>query len=362
MEPKSSQAIEGEAPTPLEVETDTTLPLFATGNDSLFQSTVRAGIADELIDYSARYSVESGELMRTLGANRDASRSVPTEVGRQSLRQKFRLSLPSYLGSPVRVGFDNQRDIKLALDGEQKKEATRAHLQWEPDPLALDVEWTPPRDQASVGRPLDCLVNGNVRLPAVPMAMNMNSAVDISQQQCLVRAPDRGLDRMNLQTQGLAWRWGEDLDSAVRMHRVVPQWQGHGMPPADAGYEVGLRHGHSFFGWRMEADVALRQTREQGYESDANADSHWAVDLLMRRELKLFALTARWMQSKDPLWFVPMAKPIGNERMSILLDFSEWLKRTLPKLDANMSASWEHAEGAGGSDENHIKWNVSVFW
>jgi hypothetical protein len=82
----------------------------------------------------------------------------------------------------------------------------------------------------------------------------------------------------------------------------------------------------------------------------------------MRRELEALVLTARWMHAKDPLWFVPAARTLDRERISILLDFSKWLVRQVPGFNGGMSAAWEPAEYANGVDESQINWNVSLTW
>jgi hypothetical protein len=352
---------------PVSVQARTEVPLAnatpLADNDKLVETDLQAGLADELFQVRSRYSVTSGELVRSVGSAYREGEAIPTQLARQSVEHAVRLSTPGYLGAPLRVGFDQRETSVLTLSGQHRQESTRAHLAWDPDPVSLHLEWTPPRRVAVVGDPLDCTLEGRMRMPTETISMGMESALDLSQSDCLVRAPDRGVDELPMQARGLVWSWGDGLDSSVHMNRVELLAPTYGMVEGASGHELGLRRRHSFFGWQMAADIAMRQA-EAGQRVDAATDerSRWSVDLQLTRQLHTFALTARWMQAKDPLWFVPEADPVGRESLSLLLDFSSWLGRIMPGMDAGMRASWRHTEDAEGRDDNHFRWDFSLSW
>ena len=350
---------------PLAVESETRLLDARTLDDQWFESSVRAGTPNRQLDYSARFKVESGALFDELGDNtRPNADALPSEVGRRTFEQAVRFALPEYLGAPIELGFDRQHATRLTTEGEQHSESSRAHLEWQPDPVRLAVEWRPRRDMRLAGGPVNCLVDGRLSVPYADNTSTDSNAVALSGRHCLVRSPERGLDEMHLDERGLAWHWSEHVDNKVRFHRFEPRWAGYGQHAFEPGYEFGVTHRHSLLGWDLEADVALREAGEARHTQagEFESDSHWALNLLVSRKLELIEITARWMQADDPLWFVPVAEPIGRERLSLLLDFGDWIRRALPRFDADMSASWERAEQAGGGEDNQVNWNLSVFW
>jgi len=356
-----------ESALPIDVEARTEVPLaganLMAGNDKLVESGVRAGVGDDLVEFRTRYAVSSGELVQNVGKPYQQGQSVPTQLARQSVEHAVRLSTPGRLGAPVQVGFDQKEAAVLTLDGQQREESTQAHLVWDPDPVRLQLEWTPPRRVAVHGNPLDCTLVGRLRMPTESLSPGLESALDVSQSECLVRAPDRGVDQLPMQARGVAWNWGESLNSTIHMSRVELRAPVYGVPELKSGYEVGLRQEHSLFGWQMEADLALRQADGPTYHDDVSGEeSRWSVDLQLSRQLHTFALTARWMQAKDPLWFVPEASPVGRQNLSVLLDFSSWLTGLMPGMDAGMKASWQHTEDAEGRDDNHFRWDFTLSW
>jgi hypothetical protein len=367
-EPRStgSSVPSGEEPAPVRLEASTRVPLIAqagrSDGDGLVETDLRAGLGDDLVEVRSRYSVASGALVQSLGQGYEQGQSLPTQLARQSIEHSFRLSVPGWLGAPVQIGFDQNEASVYTLQGQQRQENSRAHLAWNPAPVRFEVEWTPPRETAVAGNPFDCLMEGRVRLPTEVVSAGMSSALDVSQSDCLVRAPDRGVNELPMQSRGVSWRWGEGLNNTIHMNRVELIGTGYGVSEMMAGYELGMRQRHSFHGWQVEADVALRQSDSGPYGHPSDEESRWAVDVMLRRQLQTFALTARWMQAKDPLWFVPEASPIGRERLSLLLDFSSWLTRLMPGVDAGMSTSWEHSEDAAGQDDNQFRWDFSLSW
>ncbi len=364
--PQSERA-SGDSSAPIDVKARAEVPLAdpvqLANDNNLVETDVRAGIGDDLVGFRTRYSVASGELVRNVGKRYQQGDSIPTQLAQQSLEHAIRFSTPGEMGAPVRLGFDQKEASVLTLDGQQRQESTRAHLVWEPEPVRLQLEWTPPRRVALASDPLDCTLEGHLRMPTENVAAGFESALDISQSECMVRAPNRGVDQLPMQARGVSWNWGESLGSAVHMNRVELQTPVYGVPEVKSGYELGLRQQHSLFGWKMEADFALRQAEGPGYRDDAaDDDSRWSVDFQLRRQLHAFAMTARWMQAKDPLWFVPEAAPVGQQSLSLLLDFSSWLSGLMPGMDAGMKTSWEHTEDADGREDNHFRWDFSLSW
>ncbi len=356
-----------ESASPIDVEARTEVPLtnasMLADNDQLVESGVRAGVGDDLVEFRTRYAVSSGELVQNVGRAYQQGEAIPTQLARQSVEHAVRVSTPGRLGAPVQVGFDQQEASVLTVDGQQREEETRAHLVWEPNPVRLQLEWTPPSRIAVAGNPLDCTLEGRLRMPTETLSPGLESALDVSQSECMVRAPDRGVDQLPMQARELAWNWGESLDSTIHMSRVELRAPVYGVPELKSGYELGLRQQHSLFGWQVEADFALRQAEGPVYHDEApDEDSRWSVDLQLSRQLHTFALTARWMQAKDPLWFVPEASPVGRQNLSVLLDFSSWLTGLMPGVDAGMKASWQHTEDAEGRDDNYFRWDFSLSW
>lgn len=343
---------------------DSYTALAANGDrdDSLLHSEVEAGSADEWLSYSASYSLRSSMLAQSLIGDGPASASLPAELGRQSLRQQVQLELPSPLGAPLSLDFHDQQDVRWTFNGEARAETRLAHLQWKPSLLAVDLRWTPPRAVVMDAQPLDCQVQVNLHMPKLSLPTDAETALDLSGRGCEVRAPGRGVDGLQMQSHDLAWRWGEGLNNRMRVRRVLPHWQAYGLPEVDPAYEFGLMHRRGLSGWQLGVDMAWRQF-DRGYERHAHArPSKWGVDLMLSRELGLFALSARWLHANDPLWFVPLASPVEQERLSLLIDFSQWLVDKLPHLKANMSAAWDYVEDARGFDDNQFNWNLLLSW
>ena len=360
--PRSDDAVESGAVGHVAFDSSSVLALTGEPDDGLLHSQVEAASAEERLSYTASYSLQSSVLAQSQLGEEDSEPVLPAELGRQSLRQQLHLALPSSLGAPVSIDIHNQQDLRWTFNGEARAETRLAHLQWKPKLLALDLRWTPPRDVVMDAQPLDCQVQANLRLPKLPVPTHTEAALDLSGRGCQVRAPARGVDGLHLQSHGLAWRWGEDLNNRVRVRRVVPQWQAYGLSEVNPAYEVGLMHRRSLSGWQLGLDMAWRQF-DQGTTRETYATpSNWAVDLMLRRELGLVALSARWLHASDPLWFLPLASPVERERLSLLLDFSQWLVEKLPQIEANMSASWDHVEDARGIDDNQFKWNLLLSW
>lgn len=341
---------------------DSSTALTGGRDDKLLRSEVEAASAEERLSYTASYSLRSGMLAQGLLGESESDAAMPAELGRQSLRQQVQLALPSSMGAPVRIDFHNQQDLLWTFNGEARAETRLAHLQWKPSLLALDLRWTPPRDVVMDAQPLDCQVQADLRLPKLPLPIDAEAALDLSGRGCWVRAPGRGIDGLQMQSHGLAWHWGEGLNNRIRLRRVVPQWQAYGLSELEPAYEFGLMHRRSLSGWQLGLDMAWRQFDENVVREAQATPSNWAVDLMLRRELGLVALSARWLHANDPLWFLPLASPVERERLSLLLDFSQWLVEKLPQIDANMSASWDHVEDARGVDDNQFKWNLLLTW
>jgi hypothetical protein len=367
MVPESESLVADPVRSTLQFETRSSLAGLVGDDVALLQSTVQAGQESNPFQYRARYEISSGQLLRSMGRSPGQPREMVTDLGRQMLSQQLRLTLPEALGVPIRVDFDNRRDFLFSVHGEQRTDSTRAHLNWEPEHFGVNVSWRPPRDMVQVDQPMDCYAHGQVRVPAPLSNLQVASSLDVSQQRCLIMAPHRGYDAISLDTQGIAWRWGKGLGSAVRVLHYQPQDQGHGVLEFEPGYEFGLVHRQILGHWQVAVDLALHKAGEvkarevKAMEQRGQASS-WAIDFLLSRDLDLLVLSARWMQARDPLWFLPVAQPLGSERLSVLVDFSQWLTQSLPKLDARMSASWEHYEVINGVDDNQFKWDFSLSW
>ncbi|QOC21398.1 hypothetical protein IC757_10055 [Wenzhouxiangella sp. AB-CW3] len=356
--PEPPLALEARADVPLKAH-----PAQVTESEHLVETDVRAELAQDLVEFRSRYSVASGELMRNVGKGYRQGQSLPTQIARQSVEHAVRVSTPGRLGAPFRLGFDQQEAAVLTLDGQRREESARAHLAWDPEPLKFQVEWIPPRYKASGNRTLDCSLEGRVQMPTDMISPGFESLLDVSQSDCVVRAPNRGIEELPVQARGLEWRLGDEMGSAIHVNRVETQVARYGLPEDASGYELGFRQQHVVQGWELEADVAMRQAEGRSYQAEVMKDeSRWAVDLQLRRQLQRFAMTARWMQTHDPLWFVPEATPIGRESLSLLLDFSDWIEHFVPGMNAGMSASFEHTEDAEGRDDNHVRWDFSLSW
>ncbi len=326
------------------------------------QGRIEAGSAKKRLQYNASYLLKSDLLAYSLAGHGDESTALPAELGRQSLRQELKLELPMALGAPIQVDIHNQQDLRWSFNGEARADRQRAHLYWKPDFLALDVHWSPLREATVSGRPQHCFLQANLRLPSLVPVDDIDAALDLSGQSCRIHAPARGVVGLTTRSEALAWRWGEVLDNGLRLKRVLPEWQNFGKEAAEPAYEVGFKQTLSRSDWQLGLDMAWRQVDQHASRDPLSIPSRWAMDVMLRRELGLVALTARWLHANDPLWFVPLASPVERERLSLLIDFSHWLARKLPELDARMSASWEHIEDARGVDDNQVNWNVQLTW
>lgn len=353
-------------PVQSELDMDAALPLSDAGRDRLFRGAVRADGAAGLVDYDAQYALLPGDILRSMQAGGDSLRAAPTEVGAQTLQQQIRAALPLPLGAPVRVGFETSQRSSLTVHGERESRSAGAGLQWAPGPLDLSLQWSAPRETVVAGDPLDCTMRSSLRLPVDLLAAGSTSAVDVSQRECRVVAPGRGMGfgDLGVRSWGAAWQWGDDARNALRVQRIALEPRDTVLPAQSPDYELGLSHRRLLLdGWRAEADVAVRRISDDlPGEEGAEVDVRWSADLALRRELDMIILTARWAHARDPLWFAPMAAPVGRERVSLGLDFNPWLAGVWPRADTAMVASWERTQGEAGIGYNRLNWSFSMFW
>lgn len=345
---------------PLKFETRASLPLLSNEEADLFQGLVRAGTGDERLTYSARYALEPGKLLVIQSEGEGTDQSGPRDIGRQTVHQQLQLNLSDDDRIPLQLGLENRRDIRFLVDGEQFAQATRAHLDYNPQPIAVRLDWRLPEELAAA--PLGCHFNGSLRVPLATAMIGMPSAMDFSHSECFVRAPQHGLEESVMRSREIAWRWGSDLKSALRVRQVRPFDESRLMNPAGPAHEVGLSHREEFGGWRMQLDIAGRESNLQDSAGGKHAATHWVADVLLNGKLGWLDVSARFMRAGDPLWFMPISTPADSRRVSLLFDFGAWLKEELPGVEADMSASFERAEQTNGIDDNQVNWNVSLTW
>ena len=345
---------------PLKLETHASLPLFSGEDTDVLQGRVSAGIVDERLTYSARYALEQGKLLATLAEGETSDQALPAEIGQQTLQQQVRLDLSDDDRVPLQLGLETRRDMRFLIEGEHIVETTRAHLDFNPRAVAVRLDWRLPDELATA--PLGCHFNGNLRMPLAAKMIGAHSVVDFTHSECLVRAPDRGLDESALQSRGVAWRWGNELNSALRYRQVVPLASLQSPYPTGSAHEVGLSHREEFRHWGVQLEIARREGRVWDPVLGDQVEAHWVADLLLTGKLGMFDVSTRFMQAGDPIWFMPIATPADSRRFSLLLDFGAWLKQELPGLKANMSASFDRTEQSNGSDDSQVNWNVSLTW
>lgn len=360
--PRADQAEGSETPL-IAFESDAGLELLTQAQGQLVQSRIQAGPAERGFQYRADYSLSSGVLARSLSPEGDQVAGVPSELGRQSLVQALSLALPESFGAPVNLDVRSEQELRWSLAGEMRAESNRAHLQWQPKYLGLDLHWSEPRNLALDGQPLDCYARANLRLPELPLVSSLGATLDFSRDHCQVLAPARGVEGFDVAAEAVAWRWGASLDQSFSLRRLVPGWQPQPGAVFEPSWELGLAHRHELAGWQLGMNMAWRQIAAGNADrSDLSVPASWAADLMLRREFGLVALTARWLHANDPLWFVPLSSPVERERISLLVDFGQWLLRHWPERDAGMSASWDQVEDARGVDDHQFKWNLYLSW
>jgi hypothetical protein len=343
---------------PLEIETRARLPILTGEAAELIEGLVRAGIGERRLSYSARYAFEPGSLLATLVEEESSDLSAPTDIGQQTMHQQVHLNLSEDVRLPLLLGLENRRDHHFLLDGEQVSHTTRAHLDFKPEPLSVRLDWRLP-DELSTA-PLGCHFNGRLSMPLAAEMVGMNSVLNFSHSECYVRAVDRGLDALPVQSRAVAWRWGTDFQTALRYRQVLPIAQS--TYTSGPSHEVGLSHREEFNLFGVQLDLARREVGTQNPVLGHQDVDHWVADLLINGKLGLFDITARYMRAGDPLWFMPLSTPSDSSRFSLLLDFGTWLKEGFPGLEADMSASFDRTEQSNGVDDNQVNWNVSLTW
>ncbi len=343
---------------PLKIETRAAVPLLSSERDELIEGLVQAGVGDSRLTYRARYVFAPGKLLATLVNEGASDPSLTTDIGQQTVHQTVQMNLSDDARAPLQLGLENRRDTRFLLDGEQVSQTTRAHLDFKPRPVSVRLDWRLPDELAAV--PMGCHFNGNLSMPLASEMVGMNSVLDFSHSECYVRAVDRGLDELAVQSRAVAWRWGGDFKTTLRYRQVLPQAQFY--YSAGPAHEVGLSHREEFRLFGVQLEIARREGGRQDSSSSHQRADHWVADLLVNGNLGLLDVTARFMRAGDPLWFMPVSTPADSRRFSLLLDFGAWLKEEFPGLEADMSASFDRTEQSNGVDDSQVNWNVSLTW
>lgn len=340
------------------------MPLAASDSGPLVRGVVRASDHGGWVDYDASYAVESGALLDSFRAGGKDLDSVPTQFGEQALEQRLRAALPVPLGAPLRLRFASGQHASFTGEGMRRSETGSAGVDWAGGPLDLSLRWTVP----GVGEAdeLDCGFQGSLRLADGFAGLGDDAALGVSQRQCRVIAPVRGLAGSTVESWGAHWRWGDDFQHTLRVRRVALDADAWSVAEAP-GYELGWTHSRVLGAWSAEADLALRRVRAPlDGAALADADTRWAADLALRRQLRDFAVTARWAHAQDPLWFAPNAARLGTQRLSLGVDLDRWLAAIWPHAEnTRMGASWEWEQTAAAGEfdiDSRVQWDVSLVW
>lgn len=357
--PDSMQAAEVSEPVYLAFASEVGLKQVARGDDRLVYSQVEASAGSERLQYRVDYALRSALLAQSLAEQGHRSEGLPSEIGRQTISQAVEFSLPESLGAPITLDVENRQELRWSFNGDARIESTQAAVNWAPEHFVLSLSWSPSRQPVNARRPLACNAAADFRLLSVPMVDE--TAVDYSRRACQVLAPARGVAGLDVATDGLAWRWGRAYEQAFMVRRVRTEWQYQGNEPIDPAYELSLTQRQPLLDhWQLGMDLAWRRFDREPAVSEINQPGRWALDLSVERKLGPLAVTARWLHANDPLWFLPLAAPVERERVSLGLDFSDWLMQTVPAAKAKMTASIDHVEDAAGVYDHQLHWSIEL--
>lgn len=358
--PPVEQPVESSDRAYLVIDADAGLERIGQGEDRLVTSRFEAGAVEQRLQYRLDYSLRSGVLARSVAENGDRSTAAPSELGRQTVNQVLEVSLPASFGSPISLDLHNRQELRWGFNGEVRSDTTRAHLNWSPSLFQLDLAWAPPRETIQVSQPLDCGLEANLRLAALPLIDD--SALDLTRRVCQVLAPARGVGQVQLESEGVAWRWGAREGQVLSIDRVRPYATLTGHVPFEPAYRFSLAHQQSLADWRLGMDLAWHRFDRSQVIDSAMVPSRWSFDLELQRDLGWLGLRARWLHAHDPLWFLPLASPVERERVSLGVDLSRWLLESLPGTQGRLSASLDHVEDARGDDYQQVQWSLELTW
>jgi hypothetical protein len=357
----------GRVPLAAEVELDHALPVSDAqrGNpagDDLLSGRVSLVDAGGLIDYSARYSMQRGKLLRAIHDGKSGTDLADDEVARQVIEHRLTSTLPLPIGHPLEVAVAQRRLSALELDHGATRRKTTADLRWRPGGIDLNLRWKPPAPAPASGRKLDCNVTARIRVPIAPAFGTKAAALELAGQRCSGHAPtDRIIDR-EVSRWAATWHWGSEGNSALRLLGTDPD--GPAAPAAlpVADYELGLSHRHVLpSGWEAEADIAVLRGWDTARAMSGRARvTDWTGRFALRHRLDLLAITARAIHAPDVRWLATAAKSAAAGKFSLAVDFGAWLATLWPGVDSAMDVSWDWQESAKGEPDAEVRWNLVV--
>lgn len=349
------------------------LPLVQSGTDPLVESRVGIGGSDASLRYTAKYTLQPGDVFAAGEATPGAP--SPQRFGSQSLGQDFKVSLPAVGGAPVALQLLAETREQWTTAGDTvEKQRQVAILDWSPGIAKLNLKWAGDSPQTDPGMALGCELRGTLELPQAsgPEAAR---TLRFSGRDCRVLAPESRYSTLAAETWGVAYAWARPADQTEVLFAVVdPAWQdATDQQGIDASYELGVSHRQDHGSWSAGTRVAMRYATawdlsspvdEAGYYA-SDAEAYWTASASLTRHLQVVSLSANWAHGVDPMWFIPEVGQRGH-RVDMRLDLSSLVAALATDATPQLSMQWNWSQARSRSDEisgdSMVRLNMAVAW
>lgn len=359
---------------PVEIGLAGTLPLVHSGKDPLVDSRVGVGGSSDPLRYTARYTLEPGDIFAQKNATPGAS--SPQRFGSQRLGQELRIGLPEVGGAPVAVHLLAETREQWTTAGDTvEKQRQVAKLDWSPGIAQLNLQWAGAKPPADGSLALGCELRGTLELPLKSDGAAASQALRFSGRECQVLAPAPRYDTLAADTWGVTYAWARPKEQTELLFAMIdPSWGGTAdRQSIDASYELGVSHRRDHGSWSASTRVAMRYATawdlsapvdETGYYA-SDAEAYWTASASLTRHLPTVSLSAKWAHGVDPMWFLPEIGQRGH-RVDMRLDLSSLVAALAADAVPQLSMQWNWSQARSRSDEisgdTMVRLNMAVAW
>lgn len=350
------------------------LPLVHTRTDPLLAS--RFGVGGSALNYNASYTVLPGDVFAETGPPPGVAPPAPQQLGQQRVGQNLRLTLPPLAGAPVSLRLATETQERWTMTGSDTAQQRQlANLAWAPWRVNLNLQWDGGTAPADARFALGCDLRGTLRMPLHSAGALAPGAMQLSGRNCQLLGAGPRYSAVTADTWGMAFSWSRpDSETEFLLATIEPAWQSAPEQQLiDPAFEFAVRHQRDQGLWSARALVAMRVATEwdlalqdelTGHYA-SGSESHWTATASLTRHLPSMSLSADWMHSADPMWFMPQVGQRSN-RLNMRLDFSRAVASLMPEVTPQVAVHWNWAQSRSRTDavagDSMVRLNMAVLW